>query len=242
MKRFFLHTLFLISVLSLVVGCKKPAPADADSTAPASEEPEGVADDVTDDDGPLKAAFDAELLHTFEGTLNKGSKKRPEDHTPVAHHEFDLTEGDHIYVEMNALDTFRTYLLIATPNETGGYQNSECYPGQGLSSCVRFVANQTGTYLFMANAAQPRAEGNYTLSIYKETEEQAKKNAEEHAKVAAQSKQRLQKHIEQKRKDNAERRAKRKAAQERLRKAARDADQNAEQDADAEKDTDPAGN
>lgn len=219
MQRLSLHALFLFAILALV-GCKKSAPDTSDDTSSTPE----IIDDAAEGDGPLKAEFEAELLHTFEGVLGNASEKRPEDNTPVAHHEFDLTEGDHIYVEMNAVDPFRTYLLIATPNETGGYQNSECYPGQGLSSCVRFVADQTGTYLFMANAARARTKGKYTLSIYKETEKQAKKNAEAHAKVAAQSERRLQKHLEQKKKDKAARDAERKAKDDATKDAQDDVD------------------
>lgn len=209
MQRFTLRILFLLLVLALV-GCKKSKDSDA---TPAPSVNENAEHDEADD-GPLRVEIDAELLHTFEDKLVSTDDRRPEDNTPVKHHEYDLQEGDRIYVEMEALDPFRTYLLIATPNRTGGYQNSECYPGQGLSSCVRFVADQTGTYLFMANAATTRSKGRYTLKIYKETEEQAKANAAAHAIVTEKSEQRLQKHLAEQKKEREARKAARKKAKE----------------------------
>lgn len=191
MQRLTLRVLFLLLILALF-GCKKSKDSDAAQTTPSDADAEATADA---DDGPPRAKIDAELLHTFEGKLGPADERRPEDHTPVKYHEFDFEEGDRIYVEMEAVEPFRTYLLVATPNRTGGYQNGECYPGQGLLSCVRFVADQSGTYLLMANAATSRSKGSYTLKIYKETEEQAKTNAAAHAAATEKSEQRLQKHL-----------------------------------------------
>lgn len=223
---FFALTLF-------AVGCKSSSKADeADSNASAPEESDAQNTEEKEDDTPLKAEFDAELLHRFEGELNAESERRPEDTTPVEHHEFDLKDGDHIYVEMEAQDQFRTYLLIATPNRSGGYQNSECYPGQGLSSCVRFVADQDGTYLFMANAATPKAKGKYTLSIYKETEEQAEANAKAHAAVAKKSEKRLNQHLKARQAARKEQ-AKKRAEETKKSRENEDKDEGAERDDDA---------
>lgn len=189
----------------LAVGCTSSAKEDdATSQDSAIEDSDAQAKENEEDDAPVKAEFDAELLQRFEGELTAESDRRPEDKTPVEHHEFELKKGDHIYVEMEAVDTFRTYLMIATPNRTGGHQNSECYPGQGLSSCVRFIADQDGPYLFMANAASPKAQGKYTLSIYKETEEQAKANTEAHAEASKKSEERLKKHLEKRQAERKE--------------------------------------
>lgn len=211
MKRLAAHTLLLLILLALV-GCQKSAPqseeAPEDSSAENTEEAE--TDDGSVDTTPLKADFDAELLYSFQGVLSDESDQRPEDNTPVQHHEADLEEGDFVYVEMQAEDEFRTYLMIATPNRTGGYQNGECYPGQGLSSCIRFQAKQSGTYLLMANAASAKSRGAYTLNVYKETEEQAETNAKAHAVVAKESQSRLNRHLRQrqeKRKKRMEERA-----------------------------------
>lgn len=209
MKRLTQHSLLLLLLLALI-GCKKSAPTSEGANDNAAEE-EAQAQEQDDgpvDTTPLKAEFDAELLYSFEGVMGEGGKHRPEDHTPVQHHEGDLEEGDYIYVEMQAHDPFRTYLLIATPNRTGGYQNGECYPGQGLSSCVRFQADQSGTYLFMANAATTRSRGAYTLNVYKETEEQAKANAEAHARVAEESRKRLEQHLRTRDRERAQERKK----------------------------------
>lgn len=202
MQRLSLRIVFLLLILALL-GCKKSKDTEPSHTEQTGEVAEESSDDA---DLPPRAQIDAELLHTFEGKLGPASDKRPEDRTPVQHHEFDLQEGDRIYVEMEAVDPFRTYLLIATPNRIGGYQNGECYPGQGLSSCIRFVAEQSGTYLFMANAATPRSKGTYTLKIYKESEAQSEANAAAHAVAKEKSQQRLNKHLAEQKARKEERR------------------------------------
>lgn len=218
MKRLTKHSLLLLLLLALI-GCKKSAPESDQANEEAAQETVEEIDEGPVDTSPLKAEFDAELLYSFEGVLGAGDKRRPEDNTPVENHEAELEEGDYIYVEMQAHDPFRTYLMIAPPNQAGGYQNGECYPGQGLSSCIRFQAGQTGTYVFMANAAAARSYGAYTLNIYKETEEQAKANAAAHAIVAKQSQERLDQHLRIRKAQRQKRLQERKQARERARKA-----------------------
>lgn len=145
----------LIALLFAVTACKKPA------------QPE------------IHPEY-GEVLAKFYGELTDDDIRRNEDNSPVDYHDIDLVEGQNVYVRMEALTPFSTFLLIATPNRTGGYINNNCMPGENEASCMRFTADQTGTYRLMANGAVEESRGKYVLWVFQETDEEAAERMEAH--------------------------------------------------------------
>lgn len=114
------------------------------------------------------------VIHAkFSGTFTDEDERRPEDNSPVHYHDIALTKGQHVNVRMVATTDLNTFMMIGTPDRTGGYRNGSCFPGKVTESCIRFVAEQDGEYRIFANTATEEDRGSYELFVYLETPEEA---------------------------------------------------------------------
>lgn len=184
----------ILVLLALTAGCKK-----REAAAPPRIDP-----------------VYGEVLAEFQGELTEDDERRHEDGSPADSHNLALKEGDYVHIRMEATTPFRTYLLVSNPDNVGGYRNDDCVPGDLPTSCVRFQAEQTGTYVLIANSATEEDFGEYKLTAYKETEEEFTAREAEH-KLAV---ERIRARMEQQKKDRVEERLLQLVQQYRERKAA----------------------